>query len=106
MKIAEVWYLEIETEHLDGKDPRYEFDFNECITLLELSQGRWRSDPDKFPRLKTGNPVVDDSGYVRVYVRVTHDEIQNLGQANEWKAGWYFSPLTVIGAERKLKSKK
>jgi hypothetical protein len=34
------------------------------------------------------------------------DEIENLGDAKEWKAGWYFSPLTLIGAEKKLKSKK
>ncbi len=106
--MAEVWYLEIETLDLSGKEPRYEIDFKECIALFELSPGRWRSGPQKIPQLKTGNRLIDESGYVYVYVyiRVMQDEIENLGDAKEWKAGWYFSPLTLIGAEKKLKSKK
>jgi len=103
--MAQVWYLEIDIEDIEGKDPRYELDFTECINLLDLSPKRWRSDPEKFPQLKTGNPVVDDSGYVCVYARVFPDEIRNSGFADEWKPGWYFSPITVISAEKKLKGK-
>ena len=104
--MAEVWYFEIETLDINEKERRYEIDFKECVVLFELSPGRWRSDPEKIPQLKTGNPPIDESGYVYVYVRVMQDEIENLGMASEWKAGWYFSPLTIIGAEKKLKSEK
>ena len=101
--MAEVWYLEIETPDLSGKEPRYRIDFQDCIALFELSAGRWRSAPEEIPQLKTGNPLIDESGYV--YIRVRQDEIESLGIREEWKAGWYFSPLTLIGAEKKLKSK-
>ena len=102
--MAEVWYLEIETPDLSGKEARYRIDFQDCIALFELSAGRWRSAPEEIPQLKTGNPLIDESGYV--YIRVRQDEIESLGIREEWKAGWYSSPLTLIGAENKLKSKK
>lgn len=77
--MAEVWYLEIEASDLSGKEPRYRIEFQECIALFELSAGRWRSAPEEIPQLKTGNPLIDESGYVYVYIRVRQDEIESLG---------------------------
>jgi hypothetical protein len=104
--MAEVWYLEVETRDLSEKEPRYRIDFQECIALFELSPGRWRCAHEEIPRLKTGNPLIDDSGCVYVYIRVKQDEIENVGLGEVWKTGWYLSSLTLIGAENKLRKQK
>jgi hypothetical protein len=102
--MAEVWYLEMDTVTLDGKEARYILEFKECIRLLELSPERWKCEPEKIPNLRTGNPLIDESGYVGVVIRVTQDEIDAL-EDKRWKPGWYLSPLTLIGAEKKLKKR-
>lgn len=100
--MAEVWYLEMDTVTLDGKEARYTIDFNECVHLLKLSPERWRCEPERIPNLKTGNPLIDEAGYVCVLVKVTQDEIDSTGVGRQWKPGWYLSPLTLIGVEKAI----
>ena len=104
--MAEIWYMEMNAENLDGQEPRYSLEFTECIELLKLSPQRWKCEPDKVPNIKTGNAFIDESGYVGVVVVVTQDEIEALAIKGEWKAGWYLSPLTLVGTEKAMASKK
>lgn len=105
--MAEVWYLDIEDierEVYKEKEPQYKPDFKKCIEILELSPKRWKCGPDEIPQLRTGNPAIDTSGYLYVLVRANAGEIEKLEAGeNEWKAGWYVSPLTMITVERKLR---
>ena len=104
--MAEVWYLEMDTLTLEGMEPRYKLEFKECIELFKLSSERWKCETDEVPNLKTGNPFIDDIGYIGVLVRVTQDEVKaSIEELGKWKSGWYLSPLTLIGAEKNLAEK-
>ena len=105
--MAEIWYLEMDTVTLEERKPRYGLEFKECIELFKLSPERWKCESDKIPSLKTGNPLIDQIGYIGVLVRVTQDEIEALIENKErWKSGWYLSPLTPVGAEKSLAKKR
>lgn len=102
--MAEVWYLSIDTESLEDTQPRHERAFHECIEILELTPEKRECGPDEVPDLKTGNPLVDESGYVYVVVRVTEEELDDSGEG-VWEPGWYKSSLTIVGYERELRKK-
>lgn len=102
--MAEIWYLEIDTETLEDKEAVHERALHECIELLELTPEKRESGPETVPELKTGNPLVDESGYVYVLMRVTEDEINDLNDDN-WEPGWYKSSVTIVGFENKLRKK-
>ena len=104
--MAEIWYLEIDAETLDGKQPRYSLEFKECIDMLKLSPKHWKCDSETIPNLKTGNPFIDESGYVGVIILVKQDELEASDIGGEWKEGWYLSPLTLVGTEKAMASKK
>ncbi|MCI0481007.1 MAG: hypothetical protein L0213_05410, partial [Candidatus Dadabacteria bacterium] len=59
---------------------------------------------DEFPELKTGNPLVDESGYIYVMMRVSGDEVDKY-EDKRWKPGWYKSSLTIVGFEKNLRKK-
>jgi hypothetical protein len=102
--MAEIWYLPIESESVEGLEPQYERPLRDGIELLELTPGKWQCGPDEFPVLKTGNPLVDDSGYVYVMMRVTDGELEKFDD-KRWKPGWYKSSLTIVGFEKNLRKK-
>ena len=102
--MAEIWYLNIETESLEGLKPRQELELGRCIELLDLTPDRWDSEKDTLPALKTGDTLVDESGYVYVFMRVLGDEIDTYGD-KRWKPGWYKSPLTIVGIETNRRKK-
>ncbi|MFQ5788256.1 MAG: hypothetical protein ACE5H1_09785 [Thermodesulfobacteriota bacterium] len=99
--MADIWYLNTDTETLDGMEPRYIIPFKDCIDLFELSDDCWKCKSKQIPDLKTGNQLIDESGYIYVLVKVMSKELKAIGKRG-WKAGWYLSPLTVINAEKKL----
>ena len=99
--MAEIWYLNTDTETLDGIEPRYKIPFKDCVELFELSDDCWKCKSMQIPDLKTGDPFFDESGYIHVLVKVMSKELKATGQRG-WKAGWYLSPLTVIIAAQKL----
>ena len=101
--MAEVWYLDIDTVSLEGKEPIHKRTFKECIELLELHPECWRWGLEETLQLKTGDPLIDGSGYVYVLIRVTEDEIGTQLAEEGWKPGWYRSPLSVIKAEKNLR---
>ena len=101
--MAEIWYLEIDTETLDDK-VRHERPFVECIELLELDSDGWSAETESIPDLKTGDPFVDSSGYVSLCVRVFQDELDSF-EDKRWKPGWYKSKITIVGLENKLRFK-
>ena len=101
--MAEIWYLEIESETLDDKVKK-DHPFVECIELLELHPEGWNAEIDAVPELKTGDPFFDTSGYVAVCVRVLEDELEAFPD-KRWKPGWYKSKVTIVGLENKLRSK-
>ncbi len=103
--MAEIWYLNTGTDTVEGREPNYQISFKECVEIFELTDNCWRSKSGQIPQLKTGNPVIDESGYVYVLVKVMSKELKSSGLKG-WKAGWYISPLTVINAERKLQMRQ
>lgn len=102
--MAEIWYLEADTENLDGKT-KHDRSFIECIEILELRPERWDSDVDSIPNLMTGDPFVDGSGRIFLCVKVLDDELEVFPD-KRWKPGWYKSDVTIVGMETKLRLKK
>lgn len=102
--MAEIWYIGIEMETLDDLEAVHERAFHECVELLELTPDTKECGPGDVPELRTGNPLVDESGYVYVLMRVTEDEISKLDDDN-WEPGWYKSSVTIVGFENKLRKK-
>ena len=102
--MAEIWYLGIETESLEDVEAVHERAFHECVELLELTPEKRECGPEAVPELKTGNPLVDESGYIYVLMRVTEDEI-NTHSEGDWEPGWYKSSVTIVGFENKLRKK-
>jgi hypothetical protein len=103
--MAEIWYLNTGTDTLEGKTPNYLISFKECVEIFELTDNCWRSKSGQIPELKTGNPIIDESGYVYVLVKVMSKELKS-SSVKGWKAGWYVSPLTVINVEKKLQMRQ
>ena len=102
--MAEIWYLPIDTESIEGMEAQYERNLRDAIELLEITPVKWQCGTDEFPVLKTGDPIVDDSGYVYVMMRVGGDEMAAY-EDKRWKPGWYKSSLTIIGFEKNLRKK-
>ncbi len=102
--MAEVWYLNVDTESLEGSEPTQVLELGRCIELLDLNPDRWDAELDALPELKTGDPLVDESGFVYVFMRVNGDELDAYGD-KRWKPGWYKSPLTIVGFETNLRKK-
>lgn len=102
--MAEVWYLNVDMESTEGVEPTETLELGRCIELLDLDPERWDTELDSFPKLKTGDPLIDESGFVFVYLSVGADEIEAYGDMR-WKPGWYRSPLTLVGFETNLRKK-
>lgn len=102
--MAEIWYLEVDTENLEDKE-KHDRSFIECIEILELTPEGWHSEVDAVPELKTGDPFVDNSGRIFLCLRVFEDELE-VFQDKRWKPGWYKSGVTIVGYENKLRLKK
>lgn len=102
--MSEIWYLGVETESLEGLEPQYERPLRDSIELLELTPERWQCGPDETPKLKTGDPLVDESGYVYVMMRAAGSETETY-EDKRWKPGWYKSSLTIVGVEKNLRKK-
>ena len=103
--MAEIWYLNTGTDTVEGKTPNYQIPFSECVEIFELTENCWRCKSGHIPELKTGNPIIDESGYVYVLVKVMSKELKR-SSLKGWKAGWYMSPLTVINAEKRLQMRQ
>ena len=103
--MAEIWYLDPNTVTLEGIKPKYILSFKECIELLELEEHCWKSRSRQLPKLKSGDPLIDESGYIYVLVKVMSKELKSAGISG-WKAGWYISPITLIAVEKKMASRK
>ena len=103
--MAEIWYLNTGTDTVAGKTPNYQVAFKECVEIFELTEECWRCKSGQIPELRTGNPIIDESGYVYVLVKVMSRELKR-SSLKGWKAGWYMSPLTVINAEKKLQMRQ
>ena len=99
--MAEIWYLEMDSENLEDK-VMHERDFVECIDILELDHNGWEAEHDAIPSLKTGDPFYDASGRIVLCVRVFEDELETF-QDKRWKPGWYKSKITIVGMETKLR---
>jgi len=99
--MAEIWYLEIDSEDLEDK-VKHDRSFIECIEILELKPDEWHSEPDTMPDLKTGDPFVDQSGRIILCVKVLEDELEAFAD-KRWRSGWYKSPVTIVGMESKLR---
>ncbi len=102
--MAEIWYISIDAETFEDSSPQHEIGFYDCVELLEITPDNWLAELDAMPELKTGDPLVDESGYVCVLMRAPESEIEGL-DTEDWKPGWYKSRLTVVGFETKLRTK-
>ncbi len=103
--MAEIWYLHVDTESLEGKEKQHDRSFIECIELLELKPEGWDSEQDIIPNLKTGDPFADSSGRIYICLKVLDDELEAFPD-KRWKPGWYKSDVTIVGYENKLMAKK
>ncbi|HET7289243.1 MAG TPA: hypothetical protein VFJ67_02300 [Thermodesulfobacteriota bacterium] len=102
--MAEIWYLPVDSESVEGREAQYERPFRDTIEILELTPEKWQCGPGEFPELKTGDPFVDESGFVYVLMRVGEDEVAKYDD-KRWKPGWYKSSLTIVGSEKNLRKK-
>lgn len=100
--MAEIWYVGIDEENIEGKTPVYEIPLKKCLQLFDLRPGAWASPIDQLPKLKTGNPLIDNSGYIYVLIKITQDEIDSSNEGS-YKEGWYKSPHTIVKTENILK---
>lgn len=100
--MAEIWYLSLDDNVNEGDSARHEYHIIKCIELLELTPERWECGPEEKPELKTGNPLIDESGYIYVYMKAGEDEIEAEANKN-WKPGWYKSSVSIVGLEKKLR---
>ncbi len=100
--MAEVWYFSVNDTSTEGKTPIYDIPLRKCIELFDLRPSHWVSSLDEFPTLRTGNPLIDNSGLVYVLFKITEEEIKE-SEEGSFKAGWYKSPHTVIATEKILR---
>jgi hypothetical protein len=102
--MAEVWYLNVDTESLEGVEPTQVLELGRCIELLDLNPDSWDAELDALPVLKTGDPFIDESGYVYIFMRLNREEADTYVD-KRWKPGWYRSRLTIVGFETNLRKK-
>ena len=94
--MAEIWYIGItETEFNEKEQKIHEIPLRVCIELLDLRPRYLTCKLDEFPELKTGDPIVDNSGYIYVLIKLTQEEI-NSEQEGSYKEGFYKLPKTVV----------
>ena len=94
--MAEIWYVGItETEFNEKEQKIHEVPLRACIELLDLRPRYFSSTLEEFPKLQTGDPLVDGSGYIYVLVRLTQEEIDS-EQEGSFKEGFYKMPKTVV----------
>ncbi len=58
----------------------------------------------RLPSSRPEIPLVDQSGYVYVMMRVAGSETETY-EDKRWKPGWYKSSLTIVGVEKNLRKK-
>ncbi len=101
--MAEIWYIEItETEFNEKEQKIHEISFRACIELLDLRSRYLTCKLDEFPKLQTGDPIVDGSGYIYVIIKLTQEEIDS-EQEGSYKEGFYKLPKTVVETENILR---
>ncbi len=94
--MAEIWYIGIkETEYNEKEQKIHEIPLRACIELLDLRPRYLTCKLDEFPKLTTGNPLVDESGYIFVMIKLTQEEIDS-EQEGSFKEGFYKLPLSVV----------
>jgi len=94
--MAEIWYVGItETEFNEKEQKIHEISFRACIELLDLRSRYLTCKLDGFPKLQTGDPLVDGSNFIYVLIKVTQKEIDS-EQEGSFKEGFYKLPKTVI----------
>jgi len=94
--MAEIWYVGItETEFNENEQKIHEIPFRACIELLDLRSKYFICKLDEFPKLQTGDPLVDGSGYIFVLIKITQEEIDS-EQEGSFKEGYHKLPKTVV----------
>lgn len=101
--MAEVWYIPVDENTIEGKSAVYDIPLKKCLDLFDLRPASWTCDLKEFPRLKTGDPLFDNSGYVYVLIKITQEEIDSAGEGS-YREGWYKSPHTIVKTEQILRS--
>ncbi|MGI9534152.1 MAG: hypothetical protein ACR2NW_04305 [Thermodesulfobacteriota bacterium] len=102
--MAEFWYVGILEEEFNEKDQKmYDIPLRACIELLDMRPKQKICELDEFPELKTGNPLVDQSGYIYVLIKVTQEEIDSVHEGS-YKEGIYKLPKTIVETENILKA--
>lgn len=76
--MAEIWYKGIfEEDFKEVEHKQFGLPKKNCISLIDLRPKHWVCELNEFPKLKTGNSLVDESGYIYVFIRITKEEIDS-----------------------------
>ena len=100
--MAEFWYVGILEEEFKEEQKIFELPLKACIDLLDLRPKQWVCSLEEFPELKTGNPLVDDSGYIYVLIKLTQQEIDE-NHEGSYQEGIYKLQKTIVETENILK---
>ena len=100
--MAEFWYVGILEEEFKEEQKMYEIPIKACIELLDLRPKQWTCELDEFPELKTGDPLVDKSGYIYVLIKITQQEIDD-NHEGSYREGIYKLQKTIVETENILK---
>ncbi len=94
--MAEIWYVGItETEFNEKEQKIHVIPLRACIELLDLRPRYLTCNLDEFPKLQTGDPLVDGSGYIYVLIKLTQEEIDSEKEGS-FREGFYKLPKTVV----------
>ena len=93
--MADIFYFSVEDTEVSKDKRMFQIPFKDCLKLFDIRPWQRDCGPDEFPTLKTGDPLVDASGYIHVLLRLSADEVEQSGEGS-YEPGWYKMNMTVI----------
>lgn len=93
--MADIFYFSVEDKEAADDKRMFQIPLKDCVHLFDMRPWQRECAGDEFPSLKTGNPLVDSSGYIHVLMRISSKEIEESGEGS-FDEGWYKMNMTVI----------
>ena len=93
--MADIFYFSVEDKEASEDKLMFQIPLKDCVHLFDLRPWQRECGLDDFPKLLTGDPLIDASGYVHVIMRISAEEIEETGEGS-YEPGWYKMNITVI----------